>query len=423
MKKAIRKIAATTLSIFGILSAMPSAFCVPPKMDGLSDEVVFSISKGNIEKVEDPCKLEIIYKKYRDIIVQYNLNPSEIYTNCLVAIPNMGFYRVGGFKEGVKSIEKIIFLPGSFDVPGFWKVLRENGIINKNNEYSAQWKPSVEKDFMNNNRIVFRRGDDKIMFLFDSSNVAFHIEIRNSEPEEVVNPSLRDFFVPEFSDVGRPKQDEARVVIEDSSSDSEFLETSSSDGEALEAIYTLDIVENTKDNEFRNRKFIEKVCIYDSVDSIGESSFRGCKSLKSVYIPDSVTTIGKRAFENCTSLKEIIIPDFVTSIKERTFYWCTSLEKVCLSPNIRNIEKHAFESCCSLKELFLSDSVTSIEEGAFCDCQSLWRAYIPCSVTYIAKDAFKGCENLKSIVFDDKEYDSVDSFMKAFEDYQKSHIE
>ena len=31
MKKAIRKIAATTLSIFGILSAMPSAFCVPPK--------------------------------------------------------------------------------------------------------------------------------------------------------------------------------------------------------------------------------------------------------------------------------------------------------------------------------------------------------------------------------------------------------
>lgn len=397
MKKTIKKVAATTLSVLGILSAMPSAFCVPPKMDSISDELVFLISKENIERVEDPCKLEIIRKKYKDIIAQYNLDPSEIYTNCLVAIPNMGFYRVGDLKEGGKSIEKTIFLPGSFDEHGFWKVLKENGVINENNEYSAQWKPLVLKDTVNNNyRIVFRsNGNDEIIFLFDKSNIAFHARIRNREPEMVVNPSLRDFLVPEFSAVGRPR---------------------------YKTINIHNTVTDIANFVFSDCNNIGEVNIPDSVSSIGEGSFMNCENLRRVYIPDSVTTIGKRAFENCGSLEEIIIPNLVTSIKERTFFWCASLKKVDLSPNITDIEKHAFESCCSLEEIFIPDGVISIGEGAFCDCQSLWRAYIPCTVKNIARDAFKGCANLSSIIFDGIEYGSVDSFMEAFEDYQESHI-
>ena len=501
MKKFIKKTAAASLSVLGILSVMPSAFCVPPKLDS---NIVFSITKGNIKRVEESYKVETILKKYEDIIKQYNLSPSEIYSNCLVNIPHMGGYRVGGFDEGANPIKKMIYLPGSFDMNSFWKILRVNGIINENKEYSEKWEHKVERDSFNNIQVAFICGDNKIIFLFDISNLKCHADIRNSEPEVVINPFLRDFYTPEVSHLEDLEDSEIPlfdVEIEESSTDDKILKKVSIPRSAT----------SIGNGEFYNFRDLEKVFIPDSVNSIGEDGFKNCVKLKKISIPSSVKDIGKHAFENCFDLKEISIPNFVSDIKEYTFYKCLELENVHIPISVRNLEGHSFEDCISLKEINIPDSasigescfkgcinlrkifipdsimsigknafegclklkeiiisnsvreikegtfsgcgelekvhlpifatsiggyafkcclalkeifipstVTNIGEKAFYNCQNLSRIHIPCGVTTIGDDAFKDCINLKSIIFNGKEYDSVESFMEAFKDYRTS---
>lgn len=423
VKKIIKKAAATTLSMFGILSVMPSAFCVPPKLESKYGDIVFSISGGNINRVEDSCKLEIIHKKYEDIIKQYNLDPSEIYSNCLVTIPNMGMYRIGGFEEERNSIQKMVYIPGSFDMNSFWKILKVNGIVNENREYSSQWKYDVKRNSVNNIQVAFTCGENKITFLFDSSNLKCYNDIRSSESEVVVNPFLRDFraMVVVYTESSNPN--EVPVDIEESSSDSELLESTSSDDEDLETIRIADTVTSIENSKFFGCKDIGEVYIHNHVDSIGDSCFKGCINLKNIFIPDSVMAIGQRAFENCINLKEIIISNFVNNIREFTFSGCINLEKVHIPNTATSIGAGAFRNCLSLKEVFIPESVKSIGSCAFYDCLSLWKVYIPRTVVAIGKDAFKGCENLKSIVFNGKEYDSVDSFLEAFKAYRTVHVE
>lgn len=132
-------------------------------------------------------------------------------------------------------------------------------------------------------------------------------------------------------------------------------------------------------------------------------------------------TIGKYAFKGCFKLKEIIVSNSVRDIEEGVFFGCVELEKVHLPIFATTVGAHAFESCLALKEIFIPDTVTSIGENAFFNCQNLEKIRIPSNVTTIGKDVFKYCINLKSIMFDGKEYESVDKFMEAFNAYRKTH--
>lgn len=488
MKKLVKKTAATTLSMLGILSMMPSVFCVPPKSDSKYENIVFSISKGNIVRVEDSYTLKIVLKNYKNIIKQYHLDPSEIYSNCVVIIPNSGSYRVGGFDEGVDSIKKMVYLPGSFDVNSFWRILKVNGIINENKEYSKKWEHKVERVSINNIRVAFTCGENKITFLFDVSNLKCHADIRNSEPEVVINPFLRHFHTPELSDRGYLQYNELEKVRIPNSATSigngEFYNhrnlgevyipnSVNSIGEdafkncvKLENIFISNSVTDIGKHAFENCFNLRKIIIPDSVSnikehafdsclelkkvripisvknieghafencigleeinipnsaSIGEYCFNGCINLRKIFIPDSIMTIGKYAFKGCFKLKEIIVSNSVRDIEEGVFFGCVELEKVHLPIFATTVGAHAFESCLALKEIFIPDTVTSIGENAFFNCQNLEKIRIPSNVTTIGKDVFKYCINLKSIMFDGKEYESVDKFMEAFNAYRKTH--
>ena len=150
------------------------------------------------------------------------------------------------------------------------------------------------------------------------------------------------------------------------------------DGENIELVGTLNIVENGEYNVLKYEKVNVEVpnklqqLFNKTITSVSAEEIQGitevypklfynCKLLESVDLPDTVSIIGEQSFTNCSLLKEIKIPEGVTTIPTMTFRNCTSLEKVTFPTSITTVGADAFELNTKTKELCISDFVAYLK--------------------------------------------------------------
>jgi hypothetical protein len=189
---------------------------------------------------------------------------------------------------------------------------------------------------------------------------------------------------------------------------------------SIRVYFTKIVVEPGTDSlssfEFSNFENVTEVVLPDSLKEIrGFGTFSGCKSLVSITIPKSVIKIGNDyTFLDCTSLKSITILGNVGKISEGTFKGCKSLKTVILPERLKQIGKIAFQDCKSLKSLDLPESLNTIRDYAF-DGSGIESLNLPDFVG-LYKDALNtgDATKLKKITWRGKTYNSVKSFMKAY---------
>ena len=448
MKKSIKKAALTTLSAVAILSAVPSAFCAPygknqnvnerGHIDGFHAMVVGKY----FNSVEDFRNLSMVSKNYRNILEKYRYNPVEINSREQLALfPNIETCLIGKFEKDFitkfpnETIKTMIYLPNSFNSSQFRDVLKDNGIVDENGNHNDKWERRLEfnsENSLDDCKVTFTDGDKTIIFVFNPCAGG-----------TISRDSLREYneFLTECG------IEEAAVT------------TVNISGE-----FTIpDYVTSIGEGAFENCHGLTRINIPSTVTSIGESAFFGCERLTNVTIPDSVTSIGKWAFFGCKSLTNITIPNSVTSIETNAFKFCENLTNITIPDSVTSIECSAFAACGNLDNVVIPGSVTSIGEAAFMGCRNLDNVVIPGSVTSIGEAAFMGCRNLTNITipdgvrsirkstfecclnlrnvtipnsvtsieekafkrcmnlnhidFDGHVYNSVDSFMQAFNDY------
>ena len=447
MKRFIKKAAATALLMAGIFSAVPPAFCAPygminhtlvnerGRLDGYNAMIVGKYFKS----IEDFQNLAMTNKKYRQIMERYHYNPVEIDPEKQLTIfPKMETYRmeeygspnfVYKFPEG---ISRLLYLPGSFNGLDFKKVVRENGIFDKNGEYNEDWECylDIKDDFMDGFRFIFQSSDKEIVFLFDVCKDARLNCIKDCVNlmydcglDEFVELFLDCFYIPRHvTSIG---------------------EYAFSDWWDLKKINIPNRIKSIGAFAFGSCQHLEEVFIPSSVVSIGERAFEHCYMLEKVNIPSSVTSIGEGAFSNCWRLKnitlpntitsiigwtfsmcgltEINIPSSVTSIGNYAFEGCNDLEKVHIPDSVTTIGRGAFDCCFSLERIVIPPSVTNLGERTFCRCSNLQSITIPTSVVDIDEGVFVGCDSLNHIEFGGNTYESVDSFLRAFKAYIEAH--
>ena len=165
---------------------------------------------------------------------------------------------------------------------------------------------------------------------------------------------------------------------------------------------------------FENCKSLVEITIPANVTAISWGVFSGCESLVKITIPESVKIIGPFVFSNCRSLTKITIPESVTEIGLGAFSGCESLVEITIPESVTKIGMSAFENCKSLVEITIPESVTKIGMSAFENCKSLVEITIPESVTKIGMSAFSRCNKLTTINFKDEKYNSVEDFLKEF---------
>ena len=368
MKNFIKKSAVATLSVLGILSAMPSALCAPKVVDysspfnneGKVDNHSAMIVGKYLGSAQDLYRLVRVNKKYRSILEKYYGNFVKITSknDLEKCYPNIETYYIRNCEEEYiptfeDRVENVHILPGSFNLLQFLEVLRRNKIIDRYNRYFGNWQRRFElndENPVNGCKLTFTfTGNGKrktIVFMFDPRVGGTLGNV------EKYNRFLKEFNV--------ELTDEERKAA------------------------TIDI-----SGVFH---------IPASVKSIGDMAFGGCTDLTSVDIPTSVKSIGEWAFGFCDHLTSINIPTSVTSIENGTFCFCTNLNSVNIPTSVKNIGN-----------------------GAFCCCINLTSINIPTSVESIGDEVFNGCKRLSQIKFDGKTYRSVDDFMAAFNTYRENH--
>lgn len=403
MKNFVKKTVAATLSVFGILSAMPSAFCAPkgennpPANNGRGHIDVHSamIVGKYFTSIEDFKNLEMVNEKYKNLAERYHFNPVGInFPEQLVLFPQMETYVVEKCGEDVVSlftndkIKKVVYLPCSFKSYQFREILEYNGIIDSNQRLTGNWVRDVEViggNPVNGCSVKFTSGEKTIVFLFDVCGRGHLRNIRRYN-DYLERCGVTEGFIPSST----------RIPL-----------TSS--------------ITSLGKRAFSGDRHLTNVNIPNSVTSIGEGAYSYCRNLRNVTIPNSVKNIEKKAF-CCSNLTGITIPDSVTCIKDYLFSGCLSLTNVNMPASITSIGDYAFGGCRSLNHIEIPDTVKSIGEGAFQGCVSLTDITIPNSVKNIGENVFNSCPNLNVIRFNGNVYSSANEFMKAFNDYRKFEV-
>ena len=259
MKKIIKKTVATTLSIFGILSAMPSAFCAQVKED---------YNLGRYFKISSSDDL-VVGKdnKLRDRT------------------------------SSSKNIQPLFFLEGSFDVFQFKKILVDNKIINnKDGKLSSKWECKLELSGGDSGKgysVEFKSKNKKIVFLFNPNKTG------------KLSESDYNFLLACFC--------ELKGIIMPFSNNDLIIPgcVAKIDDDAFNANANLKnisipiTVKSIGNSAFALCTELEKVYIQSSVVSIGDRAFALCVKLKEIYIPNSVKSIGEHVFDGCNDLKRI----------------------------------------------------------------------------------------------------------------------
>ena len=457
MKNLIKKTAATTLSMIGILSMMPSALCAP---EGEAKEPQNTNGRGHIDRfhamivgkyfnsVEDLANLQMASKKYEDIIGDYHFNPVGIdLGNQSNLLPNVETYRVGENEGNFvytfpnDNIKKLVYLPGSFFDFQFESILKDNGVVNENFECINNWKRTFElysENPIDGCRLEYTNGEKTIVFVFDpcvgtngvlDNSLMYDsslktCKIEGKEYAAAALTSSKEVSIPNYiTSIGRL----AFIDCKDITSVNIPNSVTSIEGHAFGGCINLtsanipESVTSIEECTFFNCKKLAKINIPNSVTSIGKGAFFGCKSLTNIAIPNSVTSIKESGFHDCYSLNNINIPNSVTSIGEYAFHTCLALTNIAIPESVTSIETGTFRGCLNLKQVTLPNSLTSIGDDAFQFCKHLNNINIPTSVTSIGDSAFNGCEELNHIEFNGEVYDNVYSFMQAFNEYRANH--
>ena len=425
MKNLIKKTAVTTLSVVGMLSMMPSALCAPegannntpPQSSGRGHIDPFNIMVVGkyLNSVYELQKLQMVNKKYEDLLERYHFNPVAIKPGEKWDLPNIETYRVGENRRDFIStfpndnVKKLVYLPGSFIPHQFHQVIDENRV------YIDKWEREFKlnsEDPMEGCSITFTKKGKTIVFMFspsfngDLNGVYFDKRIHNSI--KCYNDILEKCGV----------EDAARVTLKEKlvvpSNVTRIRQFAFADCTNLKEVVIPDTVTSIEGDAFANCTNLEKITIPNSVTSIGGNAFRECRNLKEINIPSSVTNIGDFAFGDCTNLKKITIPDSVTSIGNSAFENCENLTEINIPDSVTSIEYYAFSGCKNLKKITIPDSVTHIERGAFENCENLTEINIPNSVKKIGEGAFEGCLSLNHIEYNGEVYTDIGEFMDYF---------
>ena len=418
MKKLIKKTVATTISMIGILSAMPSGFCTPeentpPVNNGRGHIDPFNIMVVGkyLDSVGDLQNLQMANKKYENLLNRYRFNPvGNTSKKQLDLYPSMETYRIE--KNFVptfpnEKIMRLVYLPGSFDVNGFEQVVYMNELFHAG-EWDREFALESENP-MDGCQLIFtnKTTDKEIVFKFNpyvggvlTSLIGYNnlLERCGIVGEELTAASVAPsgvFFIPES--------------VESIGYGAFYGCT------GLTQVIIPSSVKIIRDKAFEGCTGLTQVNIPNSVTRIDDGAFKGCTGLTQVNIPNSVESIEENAFEGCTSLIQVTIPESVKSIRYGTFRDCNSLTNINIPNSVRSIEERAFKGCTGLTQVTIPESVESIEESAFEDCTGLTEITIPNSVTNIDKDAFWGCNNLNHIEYKGKVYTDKDSFSKAID--------
>lgn len=367
MKNFIKKSAVTTLSVIGILSTMPSALCAPGKGCKLDCNSIMIVGKY-LKDFEDISKLEQINKKYADVLKRFHFNPVKLDSDKQCSLfPGIETYYVGENKRDFISkfpsdnIKVMIYRIGSFSSSQFREVLVNNNIQDANGAYTGEWHRELEindENPMNGCRLSFTKVD-------------------RSNKSEIDKEIIFDF-------------------------------NPCSERYLREGILCNDVLSN-----YNN--FLEKC-------GIGENEGASIPlSSKEIVISDSITRIRYGAFRGFSDLAKVIIPESVKHIEEKAFMGCRNLVCVNIPKNVKSIGNSAFYGCEKLKRIDISDGIIKIYGYAFKDCKALEEINIPTSVKHIVKNSFSGCTSLNKIGFNGNVYNTVDSFMQAFNAYRENH--
>ena len=391
MKNFVKKTAATTLSVFGILSAIPSAFCAPGGENnekGHIDPFNMMVVGKHLNSVKDICNLTMVNKKYEDIVERYHLNPVAITSRKQLALyPKMETCHIGRCESEEDfistfpndKIKTLVYLPGSFDVDQFEKVVNENKI------YADKWGREFRLESenpMDGCRITFTKDGQTIVFMFSP-----YVD------GVLGNLNIYDSFLKECGIVGEE-------LTAASVATSGVLSIPSS-------------VESIGRDAFYGCENLTEVTIPSSVKSIGDNAFISCKKLNQVTIQGPVKSIGSRAFANCCRLHRVTIQGSVDSIGRDAFADCCGLWEVTIQGSVDSIGRDAFSGCKNLSEVTIQDGVKSIESCAFAFCENLTQVTIQGSVDSVERDSFVGCKNLTYIRYNGGVY-TMDSFKRAF---------
>ena len=187
MKKTIKKVTATTLSIFGVLSVMPSAFCEPYGED--------ASSKNNGE-----CYSAEISQEKQSAISPEAVTDRNQKGNSKNLVHELS--------EGSKNL---FYLPYSFDANDFWKILKENNVC-ENKKINKEWNSVIAinsaGDTMKDIYFIFKSGSKKIIFSFNVCsgkklhNVRNYIELLyECSLRQIADLILTDFHIPEDTEI------------------------------------------------------------------------------------------------------------------------------------------------------------------------------------------------------------------------------
>ena len=436
MKKFIKKAAATTLSVFGVLSSVP-AFCAP---EGENNNPPANNGRGHIDpfnmmvvgkyldSIKDFGNLAMVNKKYGDLANSYRLNPVEASSERDAAFfPQMETYYCSvSDKEFVytfpnDNIKRLVYLPYSFDSNSYKEVLIYNGIAYDDGTETHDWEYKFDikdNDPMKGCSITFTKGEKEIVFMFDPSYngnlysmLCYDTLLERCSVEIKARPLLK-LPTPVDRRFDIPYRSREEIVIPDSVGNigrEAFLSCI-----GLTNINIPNSVTRIGDGAFNGCEELEEITIPGSVKIIGNFIFNKCIKLERVTISNGVENIGSFAFNDCFNLTKINIPNSVTSIGKRAFSSCIGLTNINIPNSVTSIEQETFYYCKSLTQINIPSSVKSIGQRAFHYCIGLTSINIPNSVTSIDPNAFSWCVNLNHIEYNGEVYTTVGSFMEAF---------
>ena len=419
MKNFVKKTAATALSVLGILSAMPSAFCTPGGKNnerGHIDPFHIMVVGKYLDSVGDLQNLQMANKKYENLLNRYHFNPvGNTSKEQLDLYPNMETYRieknfVSTFPD--KKIMRLVYLPGSFNVNKFEEVVYMNKLFHAD-EWNREFALESENP-MDGCQLIFtnKTTDKEIVFKFNpyvggvlTSLIGYNSLLKECGivGEELTTASVAPsgvFSIPEsVESIGYGAFEGCtgltQVIIPSSV---KIIRDKAFEGCAgLTQVNIPESVESIGENAFSNCTGLTQVTIPKSVDSIGVDAFKGCTGLTQVTIPESVESIGENAFKGCTGLTQVNIPNSVESIRCGTFRDCNSLTNIIIPSSVKIIRENAFKGCTGLTQVTIPESVESIGYGAFKGCMGLTQVIIPSSVKIIRDKAFKGCTGLTQV--------------------------